>query len=154
MHFTAHHWKPIACGLAVLLGLTVATSAAAAGTESAEAEILAMDKNGDSLLTAAEHAAGARAMFSAMDTNQDARVTAAEMDAFAAKRTVHERDPNVMTSAEKIKTIDGNGDGTLSADEHREGSARMFDTMDTNHDGMLDRAELATGHANMLKRPK
>ena len=140
MSFTTHHWKPVLCGLTVLLGLTVATSAAAAGTESAEAEILAMDKNGDGRLSATEHAAGSRSMFEAMD-------------AFAAKRTVHEREEDRMSSTEKIKVIDTNGDGVLSADEHRDGSARMFTTMDTNRDGSLDKAELATGHANMLKRP-
>jgi len=154
MSLATHHWRPVLCGLAMLLGLAVATSAAAAGTESAEAEILAMDKNGDSLLSATEHAAGARAMFLAMDTDQDGRVTAAEMDAFTARRTVHERNQNVLSSAEKIKAIDTNGDSTLTADEHREGSARMFTLMDTNRDGWLDKAELATGHAGMLKPPQ
>ena len=152
MSFTTHHWKPVLCSLTVLLGLTVATSAAAAGTESAEAEILAMDKNGDGRLSATEHAAGSRSMFEAMDANQDGRVTAGEMDAFAAKRTAHEREEDRMSSAAKIKVIDTNGDGVLTADEHRDGSARMFTTMDTNRDGSLDKAELAAGHANMLKR--
>jgi len=153
MSFTTSQWKKsVLCSLAVLLGLAVATSAAAAGTESAEAEILAMDKNGDGVLSVAEHATGARSMFMAMDTNQDSRVTAAEMDAYAAKRTAHEPGENVVPSAQKIKALDTNGDGMLSADEHREGSARMFTLMDANHDGSLDKAELATSHANMLKQ--
>ncbi|KQV85936.1 EF-hand domain-containing protein [Rhizobacter sp. Root1221] len=155
MNLTSHHWKPVLCGITVLLGLAAATSAAAAGTESAEAEILMMDKNGDGVLTAAEHAAGARTMFTAMDTDQDGRVTAPEMDQYTARTTRHERDAQPMSSAEKIKLVDANGDGVLTADEHRDASARMFDTMDTDRDGTLDRAELATGHAKMLlKRPK
>lgn len=155
MHHRLHHHvlKPLAVALAALLGLAVATSVAAAGTESAEAEILAMDKNGDGVLTAAEHGAGARTMFVTMDTDQNGRVTTAEMDAYQAKRTVRDATKD-KPSAEKIRTVDTDGDGALSAEEHRAASLKMFTTMDTNVDGTLDKAELATGHAKMLlKKP-
>ncbi|ARN18779.1 EF-hand domain-containing protein [Piscinibacter gummiphilus] len=151
MHHRLHHHvlKPLAVALAALLGLAVATSAAAAGTESAEAEILAMDKNGDGVLTAAEHGAGARTMFVTMDGNQDGRVTAAEMDAYQAKRTVRDA-AKEKPSAEKIRMVDTDGDGALSAEEHRTASQKMFITMDADSDGTLSKSELATGHAKML----
>jgi hypothetical protein len=151
MHHPHHHpvLKPLALALAALLGLAIATSVAAAGAESAEAEILAMDKNGDRVLTAAEHAVGARTLFVTTDTDQDGRVTVAEMDTYQARRTVRDA-AGEKSSAEKIRAVDANGDGALSADEHHAASLKMFTTMDTNVDGTLDKAELATGHAKML----
>ena len=155
MHHRLHHHvlKPLAVALAALLGLAVATSVAAAGTESAEAEILAMDKNGDGVLTAAEHGVGARTMFVTMDGNQDGRVTAAEMDTYQAKRTVRDA-AKEKPSAEKIRMVDTDGDGAVSAEEHRVASQKMFITMDADADGTLSKAELATGHAKMLLKKK
>ena len=43
---------------------------------------LPMDLDGDGVVTAAEHAAGARALFDHMDANRDGRVTREEMAAF------------------------------------------------------------------------
>jgi len=43
---------------------------------------LPMDLDGDGVVTAAEHAAGARALFDHMDTNHDGRVTREEMATF------------------------------------------------------------------------
>ena len=43
---------------------------------------LPMDLDGDGVVTAAEHAAGARALFDHMDTNHDGRVTREEMTEF------------------------------------------------------------------------
>jgi hypothetical protein len=37
-----------------------------------------------------------------------------------------------LSSAEKIKVVDTNGDGVLTAEEHAAGSKRMFDKMDTD----------------------
>jgi Ca2+-binding EF-hand superfamily protein len=58
-----------------------------------------------------------------------------------------------MSSAEKIKAIDTNGDGALSAEEHAAGSKMMFDKMDTDKDGYLSKAELEAGHAKMMTKP-
>jgi hypothetical protein len=41
-----------------------------------------MDLDGDGVVTAAEHAAGARALFEHMDANHDGSVTREEMIAF------------------------------------------------------------------------
>ncbi|MDR0183974.1 hypothetical protein [Lysobacter arvi] len=43
---------------------------------------LPMDLDGDGVVTAAEHAAGARALFEHMDANRDGRVTREEMANF------------------------------------------------------------------------
>jgi Ca2+-binding EF-hand superfamily protein len=54
-----------------------------------------------------------------------------------------------MSSAEKIKTMDTDGDGMLSTSEHDAGAQKMFTDMDANHDGSLSRAEMEAGHAAM-----
>ena len=52
-----------------------------------------------------------------------------------------------MSSQDKIKVVDGDGDGKLTAAEHSKASADMFTKMDTDHDGFLSKAETAAGHA-------
>jgi Ca2+-binding EF-hand superfamily protein len=58
-----------------------------------------------------------------------------------------------MSAAEKIKTVDANGDGVLTAEEHAAASAAMFGKMDTDKDGFLSKEEMAAGHASMMKKP-
>ena len=108
-----------------------------------------LDANGDGKVTPEEHAQGAAAMFKAMDANADGNVTAAEMDAAQAALGGDAR----MASVDKIKAIDTNGDGVLSADEHASGSRTMFATMDTNADGTLDMGEVRAGHDAMMGKP-
>ena len=112
----------------------------------------AMDTNGNGRLSAAEHARGAKKMFDTMDANKDGKVTAAEMDAAQEKVTGKKAGDNDMSSAEKIKVVDTDGDGILTADEHAAGSKAMFDRMDTDKDGFLSKEELAAGHAKMLHK--
>ena len=57
-----------------------------------------------------------------------------------------------MSSAEKIKVIDTNGDGALSAEEHAAGSKMMFEKMDTDKDGFLTKAEMTAGHHKLMKK--
>ncbi|MEQ1519437.1 MAG: hypothetical protein ABL931_23425, partial [Usitatibacteraceae bacterium] len=57
-----------------------------------------------------------------------------------------------MSAADKMKVIDKNGDGILSAAEHVAGSQAMFEKMDANKDGYLIAVELAAGYASMLKK--
>jgi Ca2+-binding EF-hand superfamily protein len=111
-----------------------------------------MDANRDGRIAAAEHAAAAKKMFQAMDTNRDGKVTAAEMD--AAQQTITGRKPQAqgMSSAEKIKVVDRDGDGTLSAAEHEQGSKGMFEKMDKNRDGYLSKQEFDAGHAALTKK--
>ena len=88
-----------------------------------------------------------------MDANGDGTVTASEMDsAQHAKKSAGDASKDAMSSAEKIRVIDTNGDGVLSADEHEAGARNMFQKMDSDHDGALTVEEIASGHAAMLKK--
>ena len=135
-----------------------------------------MDGNGDGKISAEEHAAAAKAMFDAMDGSpsggkqgkqgkqgtqgkKDGKVTAAEMEAahekIAGKTVAGNEKGKEMSAAEKIKVVDTNGDGVLTAEEHAAGSKSMFEKMDTNHDGVLTKTELEAGHEKMMhKAPK
>ena len=57
-----------------------------------------------------------------------------------------------MSAAEKIKVINTNGDGILSAEEHAAGSESMFEKMDTNHDSALSVEEIDAGHLRMMMK--
>jgi len=118
----------------------------------AATEFKAMDTNSDGRVSREEHAAGARSMFEKMDANHDGKVTAAEMD--AAHRAIAGGDAakDELTAAEKIKAVDQDGDGVITAAEHGHASRAMFDKMDTNRDGVLTLEEMAAGHAATLKK--
>jgi Ca2+-binding EF-hand superfamily protein len=110
-----------------------------------------MDSNKDGKVTPLEHADGAKRMFQSMDADKDGRVTAIEMDAVQPKAKPGESrsapgKPQSLSSAEKIKVVDANKDGVLTADEHAEGSRNMFKELDADSDGALTLAELRAGH--------
>lgn len=105
-----------------------------------------MDSNGDGAISADEHAAGAKAMFDRMDANKDGTVTAEEME------NAHPHGNKKMSAPDKIKAIDTNGDGQLSAAEHAAGSAAMFEKMDTDHNGSISAAEWKAGHAALMEK--
>ena len=112
-----------------------------------------MDTDGDGRVSRAEHAAGAKMMFDKMDANHDGVVTAAEMD---AARPMKSEKPagQQMSASEKIKVIDTDGDGQLTAAEHSAGSQTMFNKMDTNSDGFLSMEEFEAGHKKMMNNDK
>lgn len=116
----------------------------------ADSHFKLMDTNGDGKITRAEHAAGAKKMFNQTDANRDGIVTAAEMDAAHAAQGQRVAADD-KSSAEKIKVIDQNGDGRLTAAEHDAGTEKMFTKMDTNGDGVLSREESAEG-MKLLKK--
>jgi Ca2+-binding EF-hand superfamily protein len=142
-------------GMVALGGLMLPETARANETKAGGPDMFQMmDTDRDGKISPAEHAAGSRMMFQKMDANHDGKVTAAEMDVFHAKMAVGQKaTPMTMSSAEKIKAIDTNGDGALSAEEHAAGSKMMFDKMDTDKDGYLSKAELEAGHAKMMTKP-
>lgn len=107
-----------------------------------------MDVDRDGRISAQEHAMGSRGMFVAMDADKDERVTAAEMTA-AQARITGEAASGGMTSAEKIKVVDGDRDGVLTAAEHAAGSRAMFAKMDRNNDGRLSRREFNAEHEKL-----
>jgi Ca2+-binding EF-hand superfamily protein len=135
--------------MSAVVALATQANTASAGS-SGEAEVQMMDTNHDGKVSAEEHAAGARQMFATMDADQDGKVTATEMD--SAKMPTRNDAKSSMSSAEKIKVIDKNGDGVVSAEEHEAGSKAMFDRMDADHDGLLTAQEIEAGHAMMMKK--
>ncbi|KQZ56463.1 MULTISPECIES: hypothetical protein [unclassified Lysobacter] len=56
----------------------------------------------------------------------------------------------MMTSAEKIATIDSDHDGIVTAAEHAAGARAMFERMDANHDGKVTAAEMDAAHQAMM----
>jgi Ca2+-binding EF-hand superfamily protein len=51
--------------------------------------------------------------------------------------------------ADMFATMDGNGDGKISAEEHAAGASAMFAKVDANHDGSVTAEEMKAGHAAM-----
>ena len=136
---------------AALVGFAVTFAAAASYGGPPMSGFQAMDADHDGKVTRDEHSAAAKKMFDAMDGNEDGKVTAAEMEAAHERVAGRKAKPGEMKAAEKIKTIDTDGDGVLSAAEHAAGSGTMFEAMDADRDGSLTEAELAAGHAKMMK---
>jgi Ca2+-binding EF-hand superfamily protein len=129
----------------VTLAFCGASSLAAANGDHGDM-MKTMDSNGDGAISADEHAAGAKSMFDGMDANKDGMVTAAEME------KANPQGDKKMSASDKIKVVDTNGDGQLSAAEHAAGSAAMFDKMDTDHNGSLSAAEWKAGHAALMEK--
>jgi Ca2+-binding EF-hand superfamily protein len=139
------------CGIA---GLTVTPALAgpkAPDTAAVTAEFKKADANGDKKVSAAEHATCAKDMFATMDANQDGKVTAVEMEAAHSELSGGEKDRHHMSAEKKIKVVDSNGDGILTAEEHTAAAKSMFTKMDTDRDGFLTKDELAAGHDKMMR---
>lgn len=141
-------WKHAGLALVVLL------TGSWAFAKPIDDQFKAMDTNADGKISAEEHANAVRGMFNAMDTNGDGKVTADEMTAFhdhsMATKTVGLAQ---LSSAEKIKQLDTDGDGILTLAEHTAGAKQMFERMDTDKDGFLTPAEFAAGHQRLMKKP-
>lgn len=150
----------------VVGGFALATGAYAGGG-SGQAELKMMDTDQDGSISATEHAAGAKQMFEKMDADGDGIVTAKEMDgAHKDMPTAHQgstaesdtasasrlgkSDRPQKSAAAKIKTIDTDGDGTITAAEHEAGAKKMFEKMDKDQNGKLSAAEVQAGHDRMM----
>jgi Ca2+-binding EF-hand superfamily protein len=128
------------------------------GGGSGQAEVKMMDTDRRRQHFRRRARAGAKKMFEMMDADGDGIVTAKEMEAAhkdmptaqrgssgesdtqmraASRRTEH----HDKSAAAKIKMIDTDGDGTITAAEHEAGAQKMFEKMDKDHDGKLSAAE-------------
>jgi EF hand len=125
-----------------------------------------MDADGNGQISASEHEAGAKKMFEKMDADHDGQVTATEMDAGREARAAAQdtrdqttggeatrlgkKEGHGMSSAQKIKKFDTNGDDAISAAEHATGAKEMFGKMDKDGNGSLTTAEMRAGHDKMM----
>ena len=128
--------------IAALVGSFALSGAVLAG----EDKLDRLDADKDGKITAAEYTAGSKTSFDKLDANADGKVTAAEMDAAYTTSKPGVGAAKAPSSAEKIKTLDTDGDGSLSSVEHEAGSRTMFDQMDADKDGSLTAAEIKAGH--------
>jgi Ca2+-binding EF-hand superfamily protein len=121
-----------------------------------------MDKDGDGIVTAEEMSAAhkdmptARAQSPDTHTADSGRLPQADPSARtsdASGRPTHANAAGTpdKASAAKIKEIDTDQDGTISAAEHEAGARKMFDRMDKDHNGKLSAAELQAGHDKMMR---
>jgi len=120
-------------------------------TKPALSEFEGVDADRDGRISAAEHAAAAKKMFRTMDGNRDGEVTAEEMDAAYTDLTGKKAEASDMNAAEKIKLVDRDGDGVLTASEHDAASKEVFRKMDADGDGYLSRQEWTAGHAALIR---
>ncbi len=110
-----------------------------------------MDADRDGRISAAEHAATAKKMFRTLDANRDGKVTADEMAAAYTKVTGKKAEESDISAADRIRMVDRDGDGVLTASEHDAASKEMFRKMDANRDRYLSRVEWTAGHAALMK---
>jgi Ca2+-binding EF-hand superfamily protein len=145
MHRTTT-WKHL--GTALAGGLLLAGAALAAdnamSAKPTGSEFAAMDTNNDGKISLDEYTAHAKAKFDSMDTDHDGKVTLAELNAAYDKMGGK---MNGTSAADRLKKLDTNGDGVISADEYQANAKAMFEKLDTNKDGFLSKAELEAGHS-------
>lgn len=157
------------CGIA--LAMTANAGDDESQPSSGQAKLQMMDTDHDGSVSATEHAAGAKMMFEKMDADGDGIVTAQEIGAAHKDMSTGQSESTASSSdtagaakasrlggserpqkspASKIKAIDEDGDGTITAAEHEAGARKMFDKMDKDHNGKLSAAELQAGHDKMM----
>ncbi|MDQ3205367.1 MAG: hypothetical protein M3Q40_02405 [Pseudomonadota bacterium] len=143
----------LAVALAFPLASTGATSAAAQsepGRGPAAAAPAPVDADGDGGVSAQEHERAAKLMFQRMDGDGNGRVDAGELD--AALTANGRAGAAQVTSQERIRLLDSDGDGLLSQQEHGSGAQRMFVQLDANADGRITAQEHAAARAKVAAR--
>jgi len=147
--FMLKRWAGLAFGIAGVGAVAVPSLVSA----DQEAFFEAMDTDGDGKISMDEHAAAGGRMFEKMDANGDNKVTAAEMTAAHQKVTGKKPEKGEISSAEKIKMMDTNGDGILTVEEYAAGGHWIFEQMDTDHDSYLSKDEFKAGQKKFLHKP-
>jgi Ca2+-binding EF-hand superfamily protein len=141
----------LAVSLCAGFALTSGVLAADDKTDPVTAMIKLLDTNHDGKISVTELAAGAKVRFDAMDVDHNGRVTTAEMDASNKAGTKGAYTAQSVSSATRIKAMDSNNDGMLTADEYAAYAKAQFDAMDSNHDDQLSEDELRIGYDSEKK---
>ena len=126
--------------LAAMAGSLALSGTALAG------DVAKLDTDKDGKVTAAEYTASAKTSFDKLDANADGKVTATEMDAAYTTSKPGVGAAKTPSSADRIKTLDTDQDGSLSASEHEAGSRSMFEQLDADKDGSLSDVEIKAAH--------
>ncbi len=134
--------------LLLTAGFALLAVPAALANDDYKAKFKSMDTDGDGQVSRTEHAVGAQVMFNHLDLNRDGLVSSWEMTAAQVSKA---NDRDEKSVADKIRMIDRDSDGQVSAFEHETASAAMFDRMDDNGDGFLTEREMKAGHKAMKK---
>jgi Ca2+-binding EF-hand superfamily protein len=101
------------------------------------------DKNGE--ITLEEFTKVATERFTTADADKNGQLTVAEVSAEIEKM----RSERMATRM--IERLDGNGDGTLSAEEAQSGQKKIFALMDRNDDGKIAANERPRGMGRGMK---
>jgi len=113
-----------------------------------------MDTNKDGKISADEHAAAAKARFDKMDKNHDGKIVIADELKAPNKPDRGQATAQGEMAMDYLKSMDTNGDGAISAEEHATAAKARFDKMDTNKDGFLTKEEMAAGRTMIMDKAK
>lgn len=106
------------------------------------------DTNADGLISAAEHASATREIFLRMDADHDGQLTPEELGTLGARfGPVLEAGP-ALAIAEKVQSVDVNGDGLVSPGEYQAAASKAYARLDRDRDGRLSPEEMRPGSAH------
>ena len=133
-------------GVVALLASTFATPTSAQPPPTAADRFAILDTNHDGTVTRDEYTADA--LFSALDADHNARISAQELEA-----VIGSQQDGMPSAADRIRTLDRNGDGGLDDEEMRNAAEARFQSLDRNQDSRLDLSELKSGLGVSMARP-
>ena len=102
-----------------------------------ETEFDDIDRDGDGMVSASEHALGAKAKFDAMDADRNYKVSTEEMGDTSGQSVGDQ-----IARAASVRPVDENNNGEISAEESRMDAEAVFRARDANRDGNLSMDEM------------